>query len=125
MHQHMAAALDEAIVAIRRIQEQARTGGADGTDGAGSESPRRWPLIVLRSPKGWTGPVTVDGLPVEGTWRAHQVPLAEVRTNPAHLAQLEEWLRSYRPQGLVDRRARPPDRPLGLGPHRARRLRRP
>ena len=59
-------------------------------------------MIVLRTPKGWTGPAEVDGLPVEGTWRAHQVPLAEVRTNPAHLRQLEEWLRSYRPGELFD-----------------------
>jgi xylulose-5-phosphate/fructose-6-phosphate phosphoketolase len=122
MHQHMAGALDEAIVRIRLIQEQARTGGADGTDGGESESPRRWPLIVLRSPKGWTGPATVDGLPVEGTWRAHQVPLAEVRTNPAHLAQLEEWLRSYRPQELFDGGGRPHDDLLGLVPRGARRL---
>ena len=64
-------------------------------------------MIVLRSPKGWTGPAVVDGLPVEGTWRAHQVPLAEVRTNPAHLRQLEEWLRSYRPAELFDADGRP------------------
>ncbi len=62
----------------------------------------RNPMIVLRTPKGWTGPREVDGLAVEGTWRAHQVPLAEVRTNPAHLAQLEQWLRSYRPEELFD-----------------------
>src|SRR5262249_47637158 len=61
-----------------------------------------WPMIVLRSPKGWTGPATVDGVPVEGTWRSHQVPLAETRTNPGHLAILEEWMRSYRPQELFD-----------------------
>ncbi|MGH9279583.1 MAG: phosphoketolase, partial [Acidimicrobiales bacterium] len=62
----------------------------------------RWPMIVLRSPKGWTGPKEVDGLPVEGTWRAHQVPLAEVRTNPEHRKQLEAWMRSYRPEELFD-----------------------
>jgi xylulose-5-phosphate/fructose-6-phosphate phosphoketolase len=94
MHQQMAATLDRAIAAIRAIQDQART-GPDG------QRPRpRWPLIVLRTPKGWTGPAEVDGLPVEGTWRAHQVPLPEVRTNPDHLRQLEQWLRSYRPQEL-------------------------
>ena len=59
-------------------------------------------MIVLRSPKGWTGPRTVDGLPVEGTWRSHQVPLSEVRANPEHLAQLESWLKSYRPDELFD-----------------------
>ena len=59
-------------------------------------------MIVLRTPKGWTGPKMVDGLPAEGTWRSHQVPLAEVRGNPEHLAQLETWLRSYRPEELFD-----------------------
>ena len=59
-------------------------------------------MIVLRTPKGWTGPKEVDGLPVEGTWRSHQVPLADVRENPEHLQQLEEWLRSYRPEELFD-----------------------
>ena len=122
MHQHMAEAVDEAIVRIRRIQERARTGGPDGADGAGSELPWRWPLIVLRTPKGWTGPAVVDGLPVEGTWRAHQVPLAEVRTNPAHLAQLEEWLRSYRPQELFDGDGSPHEDLLGLVPRGELRL---
>ena len=59
-------------------------------------------MIVLRTPKGWTGPKFVDGLPTEGTWRSHQVPLAAVRTNPEHLAQLESWMRSYRPEELFD-----------------------
>ena len=59
-------------------------------------------MIVLRTPKGWTGPKEVDGLPAEGTWRSHQVPLADVATNPEHLAQLEAWLRSYRPEELFD-----------------------
>ena len=66
----------------------------------------RWPMIVLRSPKGWTGPRTVDGLQVEGTWRSHQVPLAEVRTNPEHLEQLGQWLESYRPEELFDEEGR-------------------
>src|ERR1019366_9635266 len=61
-----------------------------------------WPMIVFRSPKGWTGPRTVDGLQTEGTWRSHQVPFAEVRTNPEHLALLETWMRSYRPDELFD-----------------------
>jgi xylulose-5-phosphate/fructose-6-phosphate phosphoketolase len=91
-HEEMAATLDAAITQIRRIQDHARSGaGHPGT---------AWPMIVMRTPKGWTGPVEVDGLPVEGTWRAHQVPLAEVRTNPEHLRQLENWMRSYRPAEL-------------------------
>jgi len=94
MHQRMAAVLDEVVTEIYRIQGQARTGGA-------TDRPR-WPMIVLRTPKGWTGPKEVDGLPMEGTWRAHQVPLAEVRTNPSHLALLESWLRSYRADELFD-----------------------
>ncbi|MBV8910267.1 MAG: phosphoketolase family protein, partial [Gammaproteobacteria bacterium] len=95
MHQRMAAALDEVVGRIREIQRRARSGEV-------GEYPR-WPVIVLRTPKGWTGPKFVDGEKVEGTFRAHQVPLAEVRTNPAHLEQLEKWLRSYRPEELFDR----------------------
>ncbi len=94
MHQLMAATLDEAVAEIRRIQAGARKTDAD-------QRPR-WPMIVLRTPKGWTGPEEVDGLPVEGTWRAHQVPLAEVRERPEHLAQLESWMRSYRPEELFE-----------------------
>src|SRR6266542_3870786 len=88
---------------------------------AGAAAPR-WPVIVLRSPKGWTGPAEVDGLPVEGTWRSHQVPLAEVRTNPAHLRQFEEWLRSYRPAELFDDAGRPRESLLRLVPRGERRL---
>jgi len=94
VHQRFAAALDEALDGIRAIQRAAR-GRGDGEHG-------RWPMIVLRTPKGWTGPSEVDGLPVEGTWRSHQVPVAEVRTNPDHLRQLEGWLKSYRPEELFD-----------------------
>lgn len=94
MHQRMAATLDEALGEIAGIQHDARAGGV-------TRRPR-WPMIVLRTPKGWTGPKQVDGLPVEGTWRAHQVPLPQVRENPAHLAQLAAWLRSYRPGELFD-----------------------
>jgi xylulose-5-phosphate/fructose-6-phosphate phosphoketolase len=94
MHQLMAATLDDVVGEIAAIQTHAR-------QEAGAERPR-WPMIVLVTPKGWTGPKEVDGLPVEGTWRAHQVPLAEVRTNPEHLAQLEAWLRSYGPEDLFD-----------------------
>ena len=99
MHQLMAAALDTAITQIRQIQTDARTHGY-------TERPR-WPMIVLRSPKGWTGPKVVNGLPNEGTFRAHQVPLAvSATTPPANLAQLESWLRSYRPDELFDQHGR-------------------
>ena len=94
MHGLMAATLDDVLDEIGAIQQRARE-DRDLTR-------PRWPMIVLKTPKGWTGPKVVDGLPVEGTWRAHQVPLAEVRTNPQHLAQLEEWMRSYRPEELFD-----------------------
>ncbi|GGJ69357.1 phosphoketolase family protein [Deinococcus aquiradiocola] len=92
MHERMAATLDAVHAEILAIQRRARQDGV-------TERPR-WPMIVLRTPKGWTGPREVDGKPVEGTWRAHQVPLSEVRRNPAHLAQLEEWMRGYRPEEL-------------------------
>jgi xylulose-5-phosphate/fructose-6-phosphate phosphoketolase len=94
MHQLMAATLDEVLDEIAAIQRSAREDG--------ETERRRWPMIVLRSPKGWTGPKVVDGLPAEGSFRSHQVPLAELRTNPQHLAQLEQWLRSYRPEELFD-----------------------
>ena len=82
-----------------------RSGDCNARRGSRATATRpRWPMIVLRTPKGWTGPAFVDGLPVEGTWRAHQVPLAEVRTNPEHLAMLEAWMRSYRPGRAVRRR---------------------
>ena len=94
MHQAMAATLDEVVADIREIQRAARDGGS-------AASPR-WPMIVLRSPKGWTGPKMVDGKPAEGSFRSHQVPLAGLATNPGHLRQLEEWLRSYRAEELFD-----------------------
>src|SRR5690349_20529922 len=96
VHQQMAATLDTVLDRIATIQQAARAGGASAP-----ERPR-WPMIVLRTPKGWTGPKVVDGLPVEGTWRAHQVPLDGIGTNPEHLQQLEAWLRSYRPDELFD-----------------------
>jgi len=98
VHASLARALDRAHVQIRRIQDQARHESVPG--------PVRWPAIILRTPKGWTGPAVVDGVPVEGTFRAHQVPLAGVRENPAHLAQLEAWLRSYKPETLFDANGR-------------------
>lgn len=94
VHQQLASALDKAFDEIAAIQRNARDGNA-------TERPV-WPMIVLRTPKGWTGPRQVDGKQVEGTWRAHQVPLSETRTNPAHRAQLEEWMRSYVPEELFD-----------------------
>ena len=93
VHERFAIALDDALDAIDGIQQAAR---------AGQPTPGRWPMLILRSPKGWTGPREVDGKPVEGTWRAHQVPLAAVRENPDHLEQLERWMRSYRPAELFD-----------------------
>ena len=97
VHLQMAAALDDAIDAIRAIQDRARR----GESGAGRP---RWPMIVLRTPKGWTGPAEVDGVPVEGTFRSHQVPLAGLADNPEHLRALGEWMRSYRPEELFDER---------------------
>jgi xylulose-5-phosphate/fructose-6-phosphate phosphoketolase len=94
VHQRFATVLDEALDEIARIQKAAREDGV-------SERPR-WPMIILRTPKGWTGPREVDGKPVENSWRAHQVPLSEVRTNLEHLKMLEEWMHSYRPEELFD-----------------------
>ncbi|HQN41127.1 MAG TPA: phosphoketolase family protein, partial [Pseudomonadales bacterium] len=94
MHQKMAATLERAIGEIRAAQQAARNGGI-------IERPR-WPMIVLRSPKGWTGPKQIDGHQAEGSWRSHQVPLTDVRKDPVHLQQLESWLQSYRPQELFD-----------------------
>jgi xylulose-5-phosphate/fructose-6-phosphate phosphoketolase len=94
VHRRFASVLDEALDRIEEIQRAARV------DGVTTRPP--WPMIVLRSPKGWTGPRKVDGLPMEGTWRSHQVPMTDVRTNPAHLQLLEDWLRSYAPEELFD-----------------------
>ncbi|WP_406186720.1 phosphoketolase [Streptomyces sp. NBC_01006] len=117
VHQAMARAMDHALDRITLIQQEARTART------GTQRERaRWPMIVLRTPKGWTGPATVDGEPVEGTWRAHQVPLAGVRENPAHLRQLEDWLRSYRPQDLFDADGRPTEQVLACVPRGDHRL---
>ncbi len=94
VHQQMAATMDAVVAEIQSIQKAAREGGV-------TERPR-WPMIVLRTPKGWTGPKEIDGKPVEGTWRAHQVPMGEVRTNAGHRSILEAWMRSYRPEELFD-----------------------
>jgi xylulose-5-phosphate/fructose-6-phosphate phosphoketolase len=119
VHQDLAAAMDDAFDDIAAIQSHARTGG--------DRRRPTWPMIVLRTPKGWTGPKVVDGVQVEGTWRSHQVPLSEVRTNPDHLALLETWLRSYRPDELftadgalrADLAALPPrgERRMSANPH--------
>src|SRR5262245_13102652 len=122
MHRQMATALDKALAAIGTIQGLARTQGVDDP----SAIPR-WPLIVLRTPKGWTGPKEVDGKKVEGFWRAHQVPIDQVRENPEHLRLLENWMRSYHPEALFDKAGRlvtelaalapAGDRRMGANPH--------
>jgi xylulose-5-phosphate/fructose-6-phosphate phosphoketolase len=139
IHQEFAATLDACYDRIVTIQRQARSSptGAPPALDAPDRQPAvrvyedrelwRWPVIVLRTPKGWTGPRVVEGKPVEGTFRAHQVPLAEVKSNPAHLAQLESWMRSYQPDRLFDQSGRllpelsslAPlgDRRMGANPH--------
>ena len=119
MHQRMAAVLDKTMDDIRSIQQQARTNGGNRDDAA---QPPRWPLIVLRSPKGWTGPKEVDGKKVEGFWRAHQVPIDKVRDNPEHLRLLEEWMRSYRPQELFSETGRLAPEIVALAPNGERRM---
>jgi xylulose-5-phosphate/fructose-6-phosphate phosphoketolase len=114
VHQRFAAVLDEALDEIASIQRAARS------DGSPIDRPR-WPAIVLRTPKGWTGPEEVDGKPVEGTWRSHQVPLAEARS-PEHLAVLETWLSSYRPDELFDETGRLVAELEGLAPEGERRM---
>jgi xylulose-5-phosphate/fructose-6-phosphate phosphoketolase len=114
MHRLMADTLDEVFDQIHRIQDEARIGGS-------RERPR-WPMVILRTPKGWTGPKEVDGQLTEGTWRSHQVPLADVATNPEHLRQLEAWLRSYRPEDLFDEAGAPRPELAALAPTGARRM---
>ena len=119
MHRKMAAALEQCIDEIRSVQEKARRNN--------KAERARWPMIVLRSPKGWTGPKEVDGHKVENFWRAHQVPITDVKSNPEHLKQLEAWLRSYKPEELFDESGRlipelrelPPkgDRRISANPH--------
>ena len=119
MHRLMASTLDTVVAEIRRIQSDARTQGV-------TDRPR-WPMIVLNTPKGWTGPKEVDGLPVEGTYRAHQVPLSEPSSRPDHLKLLESWLQSYKPAELFDQDGRlmpelaelapEGDRRMGANPH--------
>jgi len=114
VHEDLAATLDAVLDDIAEIQAAARSGR--------SSARPAWPMIVLRTPKGWTGPRTVDGLPVEGTWRSHQVPLAETRTNAGHRAQLEKWMRSYRPEELFDTTGRLVPELAALAPTGPRRM---
>ena len=116
MHQCMAAVLNNVIEKIHSIQHEARNSGGDKVQ------PPRWPLIILRSPKGWTGPKEVDGKKVEGFWRAHQVPLDKVRENPEHLRLLEQWMRSYRPDELFDESGRLAPEIAALAPTGNRRM---
>ncbi|MCW2943309.1 MAG: phosphoketolase [Actinoallomurus sp.] len=123
VHQQLAATLDEVLDDIAAIQHDAR--GTTGTrNGQAGTPPRRpmWPMIVLRTPKGWTGPKEVDGLPVEDTFRAHQVPLAETRHNAEHRKLLEQWLRSYRPEELFDQAGQLIPQLRALAPQGPRRM---
>ncbi|KLL12880.1 phosphoketolase family protein [Protofrankia coriariae] len=114
VHQRLAAVLDTVVAEIARIQRQARAHG--------DPSRPPWPMIVLRTPKGWTGPSVVDGAQVEGTWRSHQVPVAQIHDNPEHLAELERWLHSYRPEELFDADGRLVAELTGLAPSGNRRM---
>ena len=118
MHPLMAATLDQVLAEIRAIQTEARSTAG----GAGATRRPPWPMIVLRTPKGWTGPESVDGKPMEGTWRAHQVPLAGLASNPEHLAQLEQWLRSYHPDDLFGADGQPRPDLAALSPAGPRRM---
>jgi xylulose-5-phosphate/fructose-6-phosphate phosphoketolase len=115
MHQDMAAAVDTVVAEIRAIQRRAREGGPD------PERPR-WPMIILRSPKGWTGPRSVDGKQTEGSWRSHQVPLSDMASKPEHVRLLQEWMESYRPEELFDAAGAPIADIAALGPVGERRM---
>jgi xylulose-5-phosphate/fructose-6-phosphate phosphoketolase len=114
MHQEMAGAMEDCVQEVHRIQQETRA--------SGKATRAYWPMIVLRSPKGWTGPKNVDGHKVEGFWRAHQVPLAGVPENPAHFKLLEDWLRSYRPEELFDENGRLIAELRALSPSGTRRM---
>jgi xylulose-5-phosphate/fructose-6-phosphate phosphoketolase len=114
MHQLMAATLDRVVERIREIQRHVRT--------RGFQDRQPWPMIVLRSPKGWTGPKVVDGVQIEGTWRAHQVPLAQLAEKPEHVRILEKWMKSYRPEELFDRDGKPVPQVTALAPEGDRRM---
>ena len=114
MHQAMAATLDHCVQEIRALQKEARS--------KGSVRRPRWPMIVLRTPKGWTAPSEVDGHKLEGFWRAHQVPMSAVQKNPAHLKMLEKWMRSYKPEQLFDANGSPVREIRELAPTGTRRM---
>lgn len=114
MQHAFARALDGCLDRIGQIQKEARTSGASARP--------RWPMIVLRTPKGWTGPKEIDGLPTEGSWRSHQVPFSDARSNPEHLAVLERWMRSYRPEELFETGGAPVTRVRALSPTGERRM---
>jgi xylulose-5-phosphate/fructose-6-phosphate phosphoketolase len=116
MHQALAGILDQVLLRIREIQKAARSTAKDTKP----ERPR-WPMIILRTPKGWTGPKFVDGKPVEGTWRAHQVPIADFK-NPEHLKQLEDWMLSYKPRELFDENGKFRENLAALAPTGHRRM---
>ena len=114
MHRAMAVAMETAVLQIKQHQTDARSSG---------EAIRpRWPMLVLRSPKGWTGPSDVDGKKVENFWRSHQVPVADVKTNDEHLRLLEDWMKSYRPWELFDENGTVKESIRRLSPHGARRM---
>ncbi len=114
MHRLMASTLDTVFQEIRDIRDKARTSGATARP--------RWPMIILRTPKGWTGPREVDGLKTEGFWRSHQVPFAEMATKPGHVKLLEQWMKSYRPEELFDEDGRPVPEITNLAPKGNRRM---
>jgi xylulose-5-phosphate/fructose-6-phosphate phosphoketolase len=114
MHQAMAATLEAAIAEIRSLQQRARS--------TGTAARPRWPMIVLRSPKGWTGPKAINGHKTEGSWRSHQVPFSDVQSNPAHLTLLEQWLRRYRPEELFDESGALREELKALAPKGTRRM---
>src|SRR5262249_53307700 len=114
MHPLMASTLDRVLEEIEQIQANAR-------DGGGAKRPM-WPMIVLRTPKGWTGPKEVDGKKTEGYWRSHQVPLSQMHDNPAHVKLLEQWMKSYRPEELFDANGRLEPELAELAPKGARRM---
>ena len=114
MHQLMAATLDEALDEIAEIQQVTRGGGRPARP--------RWPMIILRTPKGWTGPAQIDGKKTEGSWRSHQVPLAHLAEEPSRVAALEDWLRSYRPEELFDETGRVRPELRTLAPSGTRRM---
>jgi xylulose-5-phosphate/fructose-6-phosphate phosphoketolase len=115
VHEQVQAALDASLTRIREIQSSARLAGS-------VNSRPRWPAIVMRTPKGWTGPSEVDGKAVEGTFRSHQVPVSDVRRNPQHLRILEDWLRSYHPEELFDAQGKLVPELAALAPRGARRM---